>query len=153
MYGRDNPGSFRATLAAAFGATYINPQSVQDARPAGFDLILECTGSDEVLLEAAQWLNPRGAMCWLGASRNARTKPLNLMRSMQQAILGNHLHFGSVNAAPRDFESALHNLVTMNRTHAEQLRALITCRVSLEEALWHYTHREPQGVKTVLSPG
>lgn len=33
---------------------------------------------------------------------------------------------------------------------ADAVAALITRRVRGEEALWHYEHREPQGIKTVV---
>jgi len=152
VYGRDQADSFRASLVTEFGATYIKQENPEPENRAGFDLILECTGSDQVLTQTAQWLNPRGVMCWLGAARHGKPKQLNLMQMMQNAILGNHLHFGSVNAAPRDFEHALRDLVLMNQTHHAALSSLITSRVSMEDALWHYTHREPQGIKTVVSP-
>ncbi len=152
IYGRDEEDSFRVSVAEEFGATYLKQQTPEPADRGRFDLILECTGSDRVLVQAAQWLNPRGAMCWLGASRSGKPKELDLMQVMQNAILRNHLHFGSVNAALRDFEDALRDLARMQREFPSALGRLITSRTGLEDALWHYTNREPQGIKTVVSP-
>jgi len=69
---------------------------------------------------------------------------------MRDSLLRNHLHLGSVNAAPRDFRDALAHLAQLKRNHARDLAALITARVRLENSLWHYEHRQPQGIKTVI---
>jgi hypothetical protein len=69
---------------------------------------------------------------------------------MRSALLRNHVHLGTVNAAPRDFESALAHLARLLATHRRELTALITHRVPPGEALWHYEHRVPQGIKTVV---
>jgi hypothetical protein len=55
-----------------------------------------------------------------------------------------------VNAAPRDFHDALKHLDQLRLQCPEALSALITARVSPDEALWHYEHRQPQGIKTVV---
>ena len=60
------------------------------------------------------------------------------------------MHIGAVNAAPRDFHDALAHLAQLQKSHASQLTALFTARVKLEDSLWHYEHRQPQGIKTVV---
>jgi hypothetical protein len=57
---------------------------------------------------------------------------------------------GSVNTAPRDFQDALAHLQLLAKDRRAELTAILTARVRPEEALWHYEHREPQGIKTVL---
>jgi hypothetical protein len=69
---------------------------------------------------------------------------------MRYGVVRNHVHVGCVNAAPRDFRDALAHLAQLKRSHAAPLAQLITDRVAPPESLWHYTHRRPQGVKTVL---
>lgn len=153
VYGRDAADSFRAELVARFDARYVAAETEllpADVERDGYDLLLECTGSDEVLVTAARGVASCGVLVWLGSSRVPRPKPLNVALLMRDGILRNHVHVGTVNAAPRDFRGALEHLATMQRTCAEALRALFTCRVPPTDALWHYAHREPQGIKTVV---
>ena len=154
LFGRDPPDSRRAQLAVDFGALYL-PAEEADFRPAdveadGYDLILECTGSDEVMIRAAGSLASRGVMVWLGSSRRPRPVAHNLAQLMRDGVVRNHIHLGSVNAAPRDFRMALEHLEQMRASRADLLERLITDRVSPQEALWHFEHRAPQGIKVVV---
>jgi hypothetical protein len=66
-------------------------------------------------------------------------------------VLRNHVHLGSVNAAPRDFTDALTHLAQLHAAHPLELAAIFTDRVRPEYALWHYEDRRPQGIKTVVA--
>jgi threonine dehydrogenase-like Zn-dependent dehydrogenase len=116
----------------------------------GYDLCLECTGSDSVMLAASGMLASCGVMVWLGSSRTPQPAQLNVERLIRDGLLRNHLHIGCVNTAPRDFADALAHLAQLGRTHAAELSALITARVAPADSLWHFSHRQPQGIKTVL---
>ena len=154
MYGRDEPDSFRARLAKELGATYIPAETVNwepaDVERDGFDLCLECTGSDDIMLAAAGTLRSCGIMVWLGSTRLPQPASRNVEKLMRDGLIRNHLHIGTVNAAPRDFHDALSHLAQLQKTHARQLASLFTARVKLEESLWHYEHRQAQGIKTVV---
>jgi threonine dehydrogenase-like Zn-dependent dehydrogenase len=154
LYGRDPVDSFRARLAQDFGARYL-PNGERALEPPdverdGYDLVLECTGSDEVMLASASALASCGVMVWLGSSRVPKPQTLNVQLLMRDGILRNHLHVGTVNAAQRDFQDALRHLAEFKRTHPRALAALVTARVRPDQSLWHYEHRQPQGIKTVL---
>lgn len=153
LYGRDETDTFRAELGQRWGARYVAAREA--ARWSGsaapeFDLILECTGSDSVMVATARWLAPRGVMVWLGSSRQPQAAEHNLARLMRDGVLRNQVHVGSVNAAPRDFRDALVHLAQAARTHRACVEALVTARVEPEAALWHFEHRQPQGIKTVV---
>ncbi|MDX1946589.1 MAG: alcohol dehydrogenase catalytic domain-containing protein [Pirellulaceae bacterium] len=154
MLGRDEPASFRARLVERLGARYLPLDRLDwqsaDVERDGYDLCLECTGSDEVLLAAAGVVASCGMLVWLGSTRLPQPGNHNVGRLVRDGLLRNHLHLGCVNAAPRDFAAALADLAQLRRTHAAELAALITARVQPAESLWHYSHREPQGIKTVL---
>ncbi|MBW3596430.1 MAG: alcohol dehydrogenase catalytic domain-containing protein [Planctomycetes bacterium] len=157
VLGREEETTFRAELAQSFGAAYL-PTSRCEFEPAnvevdGFDLILECTGADEVMVRCASLLASCGAMAWLGSERAPRPAQRNVALMMRRGVVRNHLHLGSVNAAPRDFADALRHLAQLQRTHPQELASLITARVPPEEALWHYCHRAPQGIKTAVNYG
>ena len=154
MYGRDAEDTFRARLARALGATYATETSfaahMSNVEQNGFDLILECTGNDGVLCRVSESLAARGVMVWLGSSRTPHPRPHNLSLMMRNAVLRNHLHLGTVNAAPRDFRDALRHLDQCGRCFPNELAALITDRVAPAEALEHYRRRRPQGIKTIV---
>lgn len=155
MYGRDLADTFRASLARSLGAQYVPAERMtwepDDVERDGFDLVLECTGSDEVMLSAAQSLRSCGIMVWLGSTRLPGPRSHNVEKLMRDGLIRNQLHIGSVNAAPRDFHDALNHLSLLSRTHRAELCSLITSRVKLADSLWHYQHRQPQGIKTVIT--
>lgn len=154
MLGRDEPGTFRVQLVERLGGRYLplhaNELQSIDVEHAGYDLLLECTGSDAVLLQAASAVRSCGVIVWLGSNRVPQPKMQNIDKLVREGLLRNHIHVGSVNAAPRDFQDALAHLSQLASDRRAELAALITARVRPEDSLWHYEHREPQGIKTVL---
>ena len=154
MYGRDAEDTFRVELTRELGAKYISQEEMQwdslDLENEGFDLVLECTGSDHVMMNAGRTLRSCGIMVWLGSSRLPEASPHNVGAWMRDGLLSNHICIGSVNAASRDFSRALDYLVQLHREKGATLSRMITERLEPAESLWHYQHREPQGIKTVL---
>jgi glucose 1-dehydrogenase len=154
MLGRDEPASFRARLVERFGARYQPLDSIQAEPPEierdGYDLLLECTGSDQVLLSAAALVRSCGVIVWLGSNRVPQPALHNVEKLVRDGLLRNHLHIGCVNAAPRDFADALRHLGDFSRDRRAELAALITARIRPDDSLWHYEHRQPQGIKTVV---
>ncbi|MFN5584982.1 MAG: alcohol dehydrogenase catalytic domain-containing protein [Planctomyces sp.] len=154
MLGRDRDDTFRARLAQRFGIRYQrladDTFAVTDLERDGVDLILECTGSDELMVRSTAVLRSCGVMVWLGSLRPPQPPTLDIAGMMLHGLLNNHLHIGCVNSAPRVFHDALNHLGPLKTTHAAELQSLITAKVSLEDSLWHYQHREPQGIKTII---
>jgi threonine dehydrogenase-like Zn-dependent dehydrogenase len=154
LYGRDARDSSRVSLATELGSAYtttLAPDTTnQNDGPGKFDLILECTGNEHVMLKAAKSLAPRGIMVWLGSSRRPRPSECNLGELLRDSLLGNHIFIGSVNSAPRDFHDALSDLEQLSTDCPLVLDQLFTDRVSPADALWHYENRRPHGIKTVV---
>lgn len=154
MFGRDRADSLRATLAGRFGVEYWPAAEgcfeLPNVERDGFDVVLECTGSDEILVNATAALRSCGVMVWLGSTRVPQPATLDVAKMMRRALLCNHLHVGSVNAAPRDFRDAITHLAQLKREYADELQSLITERVTPRDSLWHFEHRQPQGIKTVI---
>lgn len=161
MTGRDLPSTFRAQLAQRFGARYVpmhdllgsldaDHAPLADVERDGFDLVLECTGGDDVMIGASAVLASRGVMVWLGSTRVPERTQRPVQRMMRDGILRNHLHVAVVNSAPRDFVDALAHLDQLLPTHGRELADLMTARVAPTDALWHYEHRQGQGIKTVV---
>lgn len=154
MLGRDEPTSFRARLVERLGGRY-QPLNTSDFSPDaverdGYDLLLECTGSDTVLLHAAGLVRSCGVIVWLGSNRVPQPAMQNVERLVRDGLLKNHMHLGCVNAAPRDFEDARLHLEQLATDRRTAISELITARVRPEASLGHYEHRQPQGIKTVL---
>jgi threonine dehydrogenase-like Zn-dependent dehydrogenase len=155
MLGRDQPDSFRAQLVQRLGGHYLHLDASEvpadQIEDDGYDLLLECTGSDDVLLHAAASVRSCGVIVWLGSNRVPKAEPRNLQKMIREGLLRNHIHIGCVNAAaPRDFEDSLRDLTLLAHDRRSELLSLITARVKPDAALWHYEHREPQGIKTIV---
>jgi threonine dehydrogenase-like Zn-dependent dehydrogenase len=154
MFGRDAADTFRARLVERLGGSYRSLADLEvpsgEVERNGYDLLLECTGSDEVLLLAATSIRSCGVIVWLGSNRVPKPAMRNVDRLVREGLLRNHLHIGCVNAALRDFRDALAHLEQLAADRRAELDALITARVRPEDSLWHYEHRQPQGIKTVL---
>jgi threonine dehydrogenase-like Zn-dependent dehydrogenase len=157
LYGRDRSDGARAMLAVELGASYLAAGDGDRGKlePAlverdGYDLVLECTGSDELMVRAAHAMASLGVMVWLGSDRTPEPAPLNVAQMMRDGLLRNHIHIGSVNAAPRDFQAAIGHIDQLRRERPGPLARLITARVPPADALWHYEHRQRQGIKTVV---
>lgn len=154
VYGRDDPQGPRPALVARLGGQYL-PQADFDSEPAdverqGFDLILECTGNDDVPLATAGSLRGGGVMVWLGSQRDPQQKPRNVGRLIRDGLIRNNIFLGCVNAAPRDFQEALARLDQWMRRDAAALAQVITDRISQEEALGHLESRPRGSIKSVV---
>src|SRR5262245_8971309 len=84
MLGRDEPESFRAQLVKKLGGRYerleITGRPPTDVERDGFDLLLECTGSDAVMIQAAGLVRSCGGIVWLGSNRVPQPATLNVQR-------------------------------------------------------------------------
>ncbi|MBI1901166.1 MAG: alcohol dehydrogenase catalytic domain-containing protein [Planctomycetia bacterium] len=152
--GRDRSDQFRPRLAERLDAKYLPAEAANwdalDVERDGFDLILECTGQDDVIVAASAALASCGVMCWLGSSRRPEPRMVNLPGMVRWGLLRNHVYVGIVNSAPRDFAEALRVLDNLHRSHPDALTAIITARAPLAEAPWHFANRQPQGIKAVV---
>lgn len=154
MLGRDEATSKRAQLVEQFGAQYASLAERigqdRDIEREGYDLLVECTGNDEVLLAAATLVRSCGVIAWLGSNREPQPKQHNVDRLVRHGLLNNHVHVGCVNAALRDFQDALRDLAVVSRMDRAAVKRLITSRVKPDDALEHFEHRQPQGIKVVV---
>ncbi len=110
LHSLETPDHPRVRLAESAGIAYV----AQPEHKA--DLIVEATGSAEAAFAALQWLAPAGVCALLGAPNAAGPMPFLDM------IVKNQVVFGSVNAAPQSFQSAVEDLQRFDR---RLLRAMI----------------------------
>ena len=136
-------------LARSLGAGY-HTGSVRDAcvesEP---DVVIECTGAPELVLEAMQATAPAAIVCLLGISPRGQTLDVDVGALADKLVLENNVVLGSVNANRRHFAGAAEALAAADRAWLERI---ITRREPLErwaEAL----NRRPDDVKTTIRFG
>jgi threonine dehydrogenase-like Zn-dependent dehydrogenase len=136
-------------MVRRLGATYFHSGHLGEAA-AGADIVIECTGHVQMLLEASPQNLRYRITCLTGVSpagAEAIIDPGLLNRNM---VLHNSVLFGSVNANRRHYELAAQAL-----TQADPgwLADLITREVPLDRWADAYA-RKPDDIKTVLNfPG
>lgn len=132
-------------LGATFHRTETAAELLKNVTP---DVVLECTGAAEVVIDVMS-ANAHGAIvCLLGVSGAGRSLRLDVGALNRSIVLENDVIFGSVNANRRHYELAVKALCA---AEPSWLSALITRRVPLarwQEALT----KKPDDVKVVIVP-
>jgi glucose 1-dehydrogenase len=131
-------------LVADLGATYHHGAVTDlDLRP---DVVMECTGVGQLVVDLAGKLAPAGVICLAGLSSGRRTMPVNLDEINAEIVLENAVIFGTVNAAKRNYTQAVEALT---KADPGWLGRLISRRVPL--ATWpDALTRQPNDVKVTV---
>ena len=140
---RTTSGLKPALVQAIGGSYHSEPLAKLDLDP---DVVIECTGAPEVVMEAMGRNAPNGIVCLAGVSASGAQTMVDVGALNRSIVLENDVVFGSVNANRRHYEAAL---IALKRADRHWLEKLITRRVPLarwQEAL----ERRPNDVKTVL---
>jgi threonine dehydrogenase-like Zn-dependent dehydrogenase len=121
--------------------------SVNEAcRRAKPDIVLECTGVPELVVDAVRGTTPAAVVCLLGVSPLGRTLTLDVGAVNNELVLENDIVLGSVNSNHRHFSAAADALASADN---EWLEGLITRRVPL--ASWRDAlDRRPTDIKTII---
>ncbi|HEX2272857.1 MAG TPA: glucose 1-dehydrogenase [Acidimicrobiales bacterium] len=134
----------KPSLVAALGASYHTEGAVDLA--AGSDVILECTGAAQLVLDVISHSAPGGIVCLTGVSSGGRTIPVDPGELNRTIVLENDVVFGTVNANRRHWEAAA---TALGRADVGWLGGIVSRRVPLSE--WPAAlRREPDDVKVVL---
>jgi len=136
-----NDQGAKPRLSRALGAQYtIDFPSLE------FDLVIECTGSAEIVAQALQRSAPGGIVCLTGLSGSRHGPSIDIAALNQSMVLENRVLFGTVNANLRHYRAAADALAQAERAWLEQI---ITRRVALRQ--WQEAYEKRRGdVKTVL---
>ncbi len=132
-------------LVADMGATYHHG-SIEDAA-VNADIVIECTGVAQLVLDAMIHNAPDGIICLTGVSSGGRSFDVDAGMLNREMVLQNDVVFGSVNANRRHYEAGAQALA---QADPKWLSRLITRAVPLEKWREAYT-RQPDDVKTVLT--
>ena len=131
-------------LVADLGAVY-HQGSIADIgiKP---DVVIECTGVGELVIELAGRVASAAVICLAGISSGQRSLPVNLDKVNADMVLENAVIFGTVNAARRNYDQAVAALVAADPAW---LARLISRRVALSS--WtDALHRQPDDVKVAV---
>jgi threonine dehydrogenase-like Zn-dependent dehydrogenase len=145
VYDRAESGA-KPALVRDLGAEYRSPSG----HPLGddtFDLIVECTGASQVIIEMLGRLRPDGILCLTGVSSGGHTIGIDVGGLNREMVLDNTLVFGSVNARREHYDAGAAALAKADRAWLERL---ISRRVPIEDWSRAFEH-EPDDVKVVLA--
>jgi threonine dehydrogenase-like Zn-dependent dehydrogenase len=146
------PGSDpRAQLVGAFGARYVSTseESLPDLRKevGGFDLVVECAGSAQLMADSIGLLRRSGVLCILGIDGHDQKIELDGRVLGVDVVLENRVVFGSVNAQRQDWVAAVDALDRARKQWPEPFEELVGLRVPLERFADAFDFR---GVKATL---
>ena len=131
-------------LVASLGASYHHGPASEASQQ--MDIVLECTGVGQVVLDVLANPSANRIVCLTGVSSGARRIPVNMAALNKTMVLENDVVFGSVNANARHYRAAVSALEAANSDWLEQL---ITRRLPL--ARWSEALvRQPDDVKVIL---
>jgi glucose 1-dehydrogenase len=131
-------------LVAELGATYhYGPLGEIEG---DFDIIIECTGAGQVIVDATTKLAPDGVFCLTGVSSGGHKIEADFGAINRGLVLENGVIVGSVNANKRHYNAAAGHLAIADPVW---LAKLITRQVPLEQ--WEQALvRQTNDVKAVL---
>jgi threonine dehydrogenase-like Zn-dependent dehydrogenase len=132
-------------LVRDLGATYHTGSVEELAGDTEPDIIVECTGVAQLVIDAMQHNAPGAVVCLTGVAPQ-RSLSIDVGALNNEVVLENDVVFGSVNANRRHFEQAGEALLKADRSWLERL---ITRRVPLEH--WQDAlDKAEDDIKTVI---
>ena len=130
-------------LVRDLGGTYHAGKLPEDLAP---DIIMECTGAAQVILDAVSRSAPSGIVCLAGISTGKHRVDVNIDALNRSMVLENDVVFGSVNANRLHYDLAADALAAAD---PQWLAGLISRRVPA--AQWEDAFaRRPHDVKVIL---
>ena len=131
-------------LVRDLGATY-HSSTLMDL-PLEPDVIVECTGVGQVIVDAIRKVAPGGVVCLTGVGSGGRTRGLAAADIATEIVLQNNVVVGSVNANKRHWYLASQELARADRTWLERLIP----RRERPEAFAHALERQPNDIKVII---
>ncbi|MBF8187966.1 glucose 1-dehydrogenase [Nonomuraea sp. K274] len=119
-------------LVGELGATYHAASSLESLARFKPDIIIECTGVGELVIEAMTSTSAVGMVCLCGLSRGGRTHRVDAGVINRDLVLENDVVFGTVNANLRHFRDAA---AALAKADPGWLERLVTRRVPLDRAM------------------
>jgi threonine dehydrogenase-like Zn-dependent dehydrogenase len=115
-------------LVRALGATYHAGSRIAETRVLP-DVVIECTGADEIIVDVMRHNAPGAVVCLTGVSAGGRTISVDAGTLNTTMVLENDVVFGSVNANRRHYDAAASALAAADHGWLERM---ITARLPLD---------------------
>jgi threonine dehydrogenase-like Zn-dependent dehydrogenase len=138
-----------ARIGAGYAATSVTPFAAVAARSKRIDVMIEATGSSAMAFECLRHAGANGAVILTSVTGGMHSLALPVDAINQNLVMNNVLVLGTVNANADDFRQGLADLSEAERRWPGFLGALITRRVTLDEAARALPH-DPSQIKTVV---
>ena len=136
-----NKSGPKPALVEELGATYHTKFPALQ-----FDIVIECTGSPGVIVQAVSGSAPGSIVCLTGLGGSPHAAWFDVATLNQSMVLENRVVFGTVNANLHHYREAAECLARAKRSWLE---SIITRRVPLDH--WREAfEKRPGDVKTVL---
>jgi glucose 1-dehydrogenase len=132
-------------MVRRLGATYFHRGDLTEAA-AEADIVLECTGYFQMLLEASKQNVRHRIICLTGVSAAGTESAVDPGLLNRNLVLNNSVLFGSVNANRHHYELAAEALA---QTDQDWLAGLVTRQVPVGQWADAYA-RKPDDIKIVL---
>jgi threonine dehydrogenase-like Zn-dependent dehydrogenase len=154
VYSRSPNHEEKNNIVSAIGAQYIAAETHsidQMAAAAGpIDVVYEATGASGFAFEVIKRLGPNAVFIFTGVPGRKGPIPVDTDLIMRDMVLNNQAIVGSVNAPPHCFEAAINHLGVFVSRWPDAVRALITKRFPIEQALEPLSSGAA-GVKNVIA--
>jgi threonine dehydrogenase-like Zn-dependent dehydrogenase len=138
VYYRGKADSPNVKIVSAMGAHFISsaehpPEDL--AKIVGnISLVYEATGVAKISFDVLSVLGVNGVFIFTGVPGVKAPIEIDAERIMHNLVLNNQVICGTVNAGRASFEEGVHDLVSFMRRFPDAVRALITARMTLDDA-------------------
>jgi threonine dehydrogenase-like Zn-dependent dehydrogenase len=116
----------KPTLARQLGAAYHHGPLAEAA--AGADVVIECTGVPQLVVDVMRHTGPAGIVCLAGVSSGSRAVRIDAAALNNEIVLENDVVFGSVNANAAHYRAGVDALL---RADPDWLAGLLSRTVPL----------------------
>ena len=106
-----------------------NPPEELAAAVGGFDIVVEATGSADVMAESIALVRRNGVVCLLGLDAHPGTVEIGRSTLGVDVVIQNRALFGSVNAHPDDWRAAVAGLVALKQRWPDAAERMVGASV------------------------
>jgi threonine dehydrogenase-like Zn-dependent dehydrogenase len=144
------PGQRLGGRAPHVGAL-VGPDKLGE-RLGNIDVVYEAAGASRASFELLKFLGTNGVFIFTGVPGRKAPVEVDTDLIMRNLVLKNQVVYGTVNAGPEAFESAIRNLGEFMTRWPDAVRSLITGRFPMD-AYRDLLLGAPKGIKNVITVG
>jgi threonine dehydrogenase-like Zn-dependent dehydrogenase len=152
VYSLDRADSPDVRIVSAIGARFVSsaehPPADLAKRVGNISLVYEAAGAAKVSFDVLTVLGVNGIYIFTGVPGVRAPVEIDAERIMRNLVLNNQVLCGTVNAGRASFEEGVRDLGSFMQRFPAAVRALITARVSLDDAREAVLSRG--GIKSVI---